>query len=458
MALQHLVQRRRLEAEELGGALLDARRALKRGREERALVRGDGVLEREPFGGQRGRARHRAPDRVGKEVEVDHSVAEDERPLEDVLQLADVARPVVVEERLHHSGRDGGNRLAVLGGGPGKQRLHEEGHVLAAFAERRERDRDDAEPVEEVLAEASFRDEPRQVGIRGRDDAHVGVLRLDRAHGQKLPLLQDAQELRLRLDRHRADLVEEDRALVGGLEQALLVGDRAGERATHVAEEVRLQKVGRERPGVDRHEGARRPRRQPVEGLRDELLARAALAGDEDCRARRRGLADRLENALHRRGAADDLLQARRSAEPGLEGAVLGHELLFLERLLDDVHDLFVPEGLGQVVKRALAHRGDRAFHGGVRGHHDDGHLGMPRLHLREDLEAGPVREHEIEEQEVDGLLRETLEPLGCGRGFARHESGLREDGSQHVADDWLVVEDQDGGHLFFRSRRAGRR
>ena len=73
----------------------------------------------------------------------------------------------------------------------------------------------------------------------------------------------------------------------------------------------------------------------------------------------------------------------------------------------------------------------------------------MPRLHLREDLEAGPVREHEIEEQEVDGLLREAFEPLGRGRGFARHEPGLREDGSQDVADDRLVVEDENGGHCF---------
>ena len=160
------------------------------------------------------------------------------------------------------------------------------GHVLAALAERRERDRDDAEAVEEILAEASLGDEPRQVGVRGRDDAHVGVLRLDRAHGQELALLQDAQELRLGLDRHRADLVEEDRALVGGLEQALLVGDRAGERAAHVAEEVRLEEVGRERAGVNGDERARGARREPVERLRDELLAGAALAGDEDRRAR----------------------------------------------------------------------------------------------------------------------------------------------------------------------------
>src|SRR5450756_1981263 len=153
----------------------------------------------------------------------------------------------MVEERLHRGGRDGGDGLAVLGRGSREERLHEKWHVVAALAKRGKRNRDDAEAVEEVLAEAPLGHERRSRSARGRDDAHVGVLRLDRAHGQELALLQDAQELRLRLDRNRADLVEEDRALVGRLEQTLLVGDRAGERASYVSEKVRLEKVGRER-------------------------------------------------------------------------------------------------------------------------------------------------------------------------------------------------------------------
>ena len=54
--------------------------------------------------------------------------------------------------------------------------------------------------------------------MRRRDDAHVdghaavGAERLDHA------FLEDAQELRLEPDVHVADLVEEERALVGGLE------------------------------------------------------------------------------------------------------------------------------------------------------------------------------------------------------------------------------------------------
>ena len=51
-------------------------------------------------------------------------------------------------------------------------------------------------------------------------DAHVDAVRLDRADAPDLALLQRAQQLRLQLERQLADLVEEQRAAVGGLEQA----------------------------------------------------------------------------------------------------------------------------------------------------------------------------------------------------------------------------------------------
>ena len=46
-----------------------------------------------------------------------------------------------------------------------------------------------------------------------------------------LALLQHAQQLGLHRERHLADLVEEDRAAGGGLEQAAVILRRAGERA-----------------------------------------------------------------------------------------------------------------------------------------------------------------------------------------------------------------------------------
>ena len=81
-------------------------------------------------------------------------------------------------------------------------------------------------PVEEILAELAAAHQRLEVGVGGGDQADVDLDRVDAAQPHELLLLDDPQELRLGLDRDVADLVEEDRAVVGDLEQALLRGDR----------------------------------------------------------------------------------------------------------------------------------------------------------------------------------------------------------------------------------------
>jgi hypothetical protein len=200
---------------------------------------------------------------------------------------------------------------------------------------------------------------------------------------------------------------------------------------------------------VDRDERTGGPRGQAVERLGDELLARAALARDEDRRAGRGRLADRLENPLHLRGAPDELAHAARRVELGPQGAVLGDEAALLERLLDDVDDLLVPEGLRDVMEGSLAHRGDRALDRRVRRHDDDGDLRMARLDVGEDLESRAIREHEIQEQDVDLVLLQAGKPVRRRRGLAGRVTRLREDGAEDIADDGLVVEDEDCCHGF---------
>jgi hypothetical protein len=63
------------------------------------------------------------------------------------------------------------------------------------------------------------------------------------ADALELALLQHAQQLGLQVERHLADLVEEQRAAVGELERAGARGDGAGERALLVAEQLALEQV-----------------------------------------------------------------------------------------------------------------------------------------------------------------------------------------------------------------------
>ena len=151
----------------------------------------------------------------------------------------------------------------------------------SAIAQRREVDRHDVEPIEEILAEAPRLDLGLEIAVGRGDDAHVDAVRLHAADALELALLERAQELHLHLERDLADLVEEQRAAVGELEAAGAVADRAGERAALVAEQLALDEAFGDRRAVDLDERAVLARRAEVQRAGDELLARAALAGDE---------------------------------------------------------------------------------------------------------------------------------------------------------------------------------
>ena len=102
------------------------------------------------------------------------------------------------------------------------------------------------------------------------------------------PDLQHAQQLGLLAIGNVADFVEEERAAVRQLEAADAIGLGVGERAFHVAEELALEHALRKRARVDSDQRALCARRKRMEGLRDNFLARAVLAGDQDVGIRRR--------------------------------------------------------------------------------------------------------------------------------------------------------------------------
>ena len=105
---------------------------------------------------------------------------------------------------------------------------------------------------------------------------------------------------------HVADFVEEDRAAVGLLELADLLLGRAGERALLVAEQLRLDQLLGNRGAVDLHEPLAAAQAVAVDRARDQLLAGAALAEQQDGGVGRRGALDRVP----------DLPQRRRSRRP----------------------------------------------------------------------------------------------------------------------------------------------
>ena len=141
---------------------------------------------------------------------------------------------------------------------------------------------DDVEAVIEVLAETPFLHEREQIDVGGGDDAHVYLELFGTAEAHELALLNHAQEFGLGFRTDSGDFIEEDRSLVGNFEKALFGRDSAGERASHMAEELRFEKVDGNGAGVDRHKGAVCACGSRMNRLCDQLFSGAALSADQN--------------------------------------------------------------------------------------------------------------------------------------------------------------------------------
>jgi hypothetical protein len=139
--------------------------------------------------------------------------------------------------------------------------------------------------------------------------------RLGAADALDLALLQHAQDLGLRRERHVADFVEEDRAAVAEFELAQPLHRRAGERPPFVAEEFALDQIVRDRGAVDRDERFARAGAGLMDRAGEDFLARSRFAVDKYSYFRWCNQADLIEDALHVAGLADHAVQAESLVE-----------------------------------------------------------------------------------------------------------------------------------------------
>ena len=197
-----------------------------------------------------------------------------------MLELPDVARPVVLLQRAQRADRDPADPLARLAAEGADERLHEGGEVLAPLAQRGHAQRVAGHPVIEVPPEGAVLHPALEVGVGGRHhpDVHRGRRPAHRLH---LLLLEGAEELRLKGRRHLPDLVEEQRPALGQLEPPGALRDTRGD-ALADAEQLGLEEVDGDRGAVDGHERPRLTRGGEVQNAGHALLADARLAEDED--------------------------------------------------------------------------------------------------------------------------------------------------------------------------------
>ena len=268
------------------------------------------------------------------------------------------------------------------------------------------------------------------------------------AHAIELPVRQHAQQACLQVERHVADFVEEQRAVLGLFEAALAGRLRAGERAAFMTEQFGFEQVLRNRRGVQRDERSVRARAVPVQRPRDELLAGARFAGDQHGRGRMRQAADRAEHVLHRGRLAEhlgrlgDALVLRRAAAQA-----------FLDRAANQLDRLVDVERLREIFERAALERRDGTVEIGERRHDDDGQARQPLVHRLQQLEARAARHPDVGHEHLRRLVVERGQRVAHVREALRREAVPGECLFKHPADRLVVVYYPDRLH---RSVRYG--
>ncbi len=206
-----------------------------------------------------------------------------------------------------------------------------------------------------------------------------------------------------------ADLVQEQRAAIGDLEEARLAVDGPREGATFVAEQLALDQGLGQRRAVERHEREGAARTVLVQGTREQLLAGAGLALDEHGQRRPRGPLERLQELLGRRVLRDEAAHRLVVPHPHAQRGVLAAQPCLLGRLHDQHVQLVEPRRLREVVVGAQPHGLERARDLGMAG--QDQHLDRECLgaDLAQDLQATAVGQVQVQEHDVEAVVPQLL-------------------------------------------------
>src|SRR5690606_6502269 len=138
-----------------------------------------------------------------------------------------------------------------------------------------------------------------EMTVGGGDDADVGGAGSGFADSFVAAVLEQPEQLGLKGGRQFANLVEKERAALGGFHLADHITDRAGEGSLGMAEEFALREVGLQAGGVDGNEGAVPALAAIMDGPGEQALARAVLTQQEYGRGGGGGSPSDLEIALH---------------------------------------------------------------------------------------------------------------------------------------------------------------
>ena len=181
-----------------------------------------------------------------------------------------------------------------------------------------------------------------------------------------------------------------------------------------------------------------------VDGLRDQPLAGARLAGQQDRAVGAGDRLDHLEHVEHRLAAADDVRELVRQPERPLQQHVLLPQLAVLD-LLADLHLQQIDvERLAQVVAGAEPHRLDGGVGRRERRDHDAEDVLVDLLGGAQHLDAAHVGHLDVGDQQVDRLALEEVDRGAAVLGEQHLVALAPQHDRQQLAHRPLVVDDED--------------
>ncbi len=175
----------------------------------------------------------------------------------------------------------------------GNEVLNEHGNILRPIPQRRRAQLNLAQPVIEILATLAALDGALEILVRGGDHTNLDTNSVRAAKRPHFPLLKKPQQHSLPRQRQVTDLIEEQRPPISRREQPRPPVQRPREGAALVPEELTGEQFRWQRRAIDNHERSVPPSARPLDRSRDQLLAGAALTGDQDGRIGRRDPLDK---------------------------------------------------------------------------------------------------------------------------------------------------------------------
>ena len=208
-----------------------------------------------------------------------------------------------------------------------------------------------------------------------------------------------------------------------------------------MAEELGFDQLLGNRRAVHLHEPLAAAQAVAVNRPRDELLADAALAGDEHRGVGGRGAADGGHHVLQPRALADHLMA---DLDGLLQHAVLVAQLPRIERVAEADEHALARERLLDEIERALFRRFDGGADRSVARHDDDRERVVDVAQPLEDLDAIHAGHLHVEQHEIGSFALGERESFLAGGGADHVVALVLERHLQRVADRRLIVDYED--------------